>query len=206
MLKKTVLLVLLFTIARFIISCCHCQPSTNYRYTHDSLTICHLDYRTDEMVITTDSTALKNAYGIRLLIDRTVLACKEEPAGSQIIQSTYAFSCGCELDAFIQTDSIVSIKITTLTDFDSLHLKNTDVTSRFYVFKSNAYIPVDMYIKGTRQYEHPSPNNDADVNRLQMSLLLMTPPQFSGIKQFLVEVVLSDGRIFSKTTSTISLI
>lgn len=71
-----ILLVLLFPlIAQFVVSCCDCIAPLIEHYTNNEILVDHLDNRDSTPIIATSNTVLKNAYGIRIHLNRKKTAC-----------------------------------------------------------------------------------------------------------------------------------
>jgi len=89
----------------------------------------------------------KNAYGIRLYLERekVVVACTKKQINSIFIQSAYATICDCPPEfLYFANDSIVSIKIFTVNNFDNQHLENSDVTDYFKV--AGSFSTIESYV------------------------------------------------------------
>lgn len=71
-----ILLVLLFPlIGQFVVSCCDCIAPLIEHYTNNEILVDHLDNRDSTPIIATSNTVLKNAYGIRIHLNREKTAC-----------------------------------------------------------------------------------------------------------------------------------
>lgn len=197
-------IILIFTIPliiQLIVSCCECIDTTFMNYTNCSLEIRNLDNSGELPLITHSTSISKYAYGIRVSITRSEGVCEviNKPL---FIQSAYATSCDCPPEYLYRPlDSIVLVVITTGNDFDSGHLKNSEVSDLFYVFRGNEFTGIPAYVKNleTELYDVVEPAFEFDI-------VLMSPPTIGVEHAFEVSVVLSDGRIHKAQTGKIQLI
>lgn len=205
--KKLILLFfLLVPIAGALFhSCCNCDVETQYgNYSHKTVLLKNLDNSGAEAIESESLQLNKNAYGIRLYLERekVAVACGN-PINSIFVQSAYATSCDCPPDfVYYANDSIVSIKIVAINDFDDLHLKNSDVTDCFRV--ANSFSTIDRHVdKMYYTFEYDFEHWGRDI---KLDLLLMTVPTADNKQQFEVQVALSDGRILKQQTPEVELL
>ena len=184
-----------------VVSCCNCIETTYLNYTHCGLTIKNLDNSGASPVVAQSNSISKNAYGIRLSIKRSENYCELKRNNSFFIQSVYATSCDCPPEfQYMPLDSIVSVKLSTYSDFDSEHLAGSDITGLFYVYSGNEFIEISKYLKHveTELYNLMNPT-------FQFDILLMSPPIIGMAHEFEVLIELSDGRVFKSQTGIINL-
>jgi len=197
---------LLVPIVSVFNSCLECKPPTPASYSHNTLLLKNLDNSGASAVETENLQINKNAYGIRLYIitEKRTFAC-EKQTNSFFIQSAYATSVpDCYDYIYSAIDSIVSIKIFTLNDFDNQHSENSDITDYFRV--AQAYSSIEEYAKNIN-YTHEC--NDFETlpwKDIRIDLFLMTTPTTTNNQQFKIQVKLSDGRILEQQTSEIELL
>lgn len=200
--KKIMLIAMLPLIVEIIVACCDCLEPAIYDYTNCSLTISNLDNSGAEPIVTNLNTILKNAYGIRVSIVREENTCEASRLNSIFIQSSYAFDCLCppELE-YLALDSITSLKIFTLNEFDESHTTDSEISDYFRVFSRDNFSLIDHYINniGTTLYDFDNPT-------LEFDLLLMTPPTHGPEHKFQVTILLSDGRELSAQTEILELV
>ena len=204
--KLIILFFLLVPIANvFFHSCCPCDVETQRRnYSHKTIFLKNLD-NSDEKAIESESLQLnKNAYGIRLYLERekVVTACAKR-INSIFIQSAYATSCECPPEfLYFPSDSIVSIKIFAVNNFDNQHSENTDITHYFRV--AGSFSTVENYV-ANMNYTYA---DDFEYwgQELELDLLLMTAPTANNKQQFEIQVTLSDGRILKQQTLEVELL
>jgi len=186
-------------------SCCDCNVETKHEnYSHKAMFLKNLD-NSGENAIESESLQLnKNAYGIRLYLEREkiVIACAKR-INSIFIQSAYATSCECPPEfLYYPSDSIMSIKIFTVNHFDNQHSNNSDITDYFRV--SGSYSTVENHVANM----HYTYADDFEYwgQGLKLDLLLMTAPTANNKQQFEIQVALSDGRILKQQTTEIELL
>jgi hypothetical protein len=196
MYKKITFLLLFPFIAHFIISCCDCVEPLIYHFTHKTITINNLDNAGSEPAVSTATSIIKAAYGIRIQVDREKTACTG-PARSLFIESAYATKCNCPPEMrLMPKDSITAIKVFTLNDFDSNHLANAEISDYFRVYTPHSFLAITTYLQASKNVLY----NESDLG-IKIDLLLMTTPAMNTQHKFKVQITLSDGRIFEPETS-----
>ena len=208
--KLIILFFLLVPVASVVFhACCPCDVETQHRnYSHKAIFLKNLD-NSGEKAIESESLQLnKNAYGIRLYLEREkIVVARAKPINSIFIQSAYATSCECPPEfLYFPSDSIVSIKIFTVNNFDIQHLENSDVTNYFRV--ADSYSTVDSYVANMRYTFASGYARGVQYweQELKLDLLLMTAPTANNKHQFKIQVELSDGRILEQLTTEIELL
>lgn len=201
--RKILLFLLLPLIAETVISCCHCLEPVLKRYTNKTLLIDNLDNSNNEPVISTSGSVAKTAYGIRIHLSREKIACINR-SRSVFIQSAFAYKCDCPPpNQFLPEDSITSIKVFTVNDFDATHSANSDISDYFKVYTAYlfTFTTIPDYLRNTSPVLYSE--NELEV---KLDLLLMTPPSFNNQHRFRVQITLSDGRVLQQETSEIQLV
>lgn len=184
-----------------LVACCDCYEPMYFNYTNCSMSVSNLDNTGSKPVVTQSNTISKEAYGIRVEINRNENICKVKPNHSIVFQSAYAMSCDCPPELqYLPLDSITDIKLISLNDFDSEHLANADVSNYFYISGGNQFTEISKFIENDYSvlYNFTNPG-------LEFDLLLMFPPTLGTEHQFTVEVELSDGRILNVQTEVLEL-
>jgi len=205
--KLTITFLLLLPIVSVFYSCV-CDVTIKYEsYSHTTLQLKNLDNSGAQITETESLQINKSAYGIRLYLTRekSVVACNKQ-GNSIFIQSAYATSIKCPPEyMYSPKDSIVSIKIKTIKDFDNTHSENSDVTGYFRVahFYSTIkdYVSNMYYTFGDDQEFENSWNKE-----IILDLLLMTAPITNNKQQFEIQVALSDGRLLKQLTTEIEML
>ena len=214
--RLIVLFFLLVPIASALFYSCRCPNiERQYRvFSHKTLSLRNLDNSGREAVESDALQLNKNAFGIRLVLEREVISTSTTPpsrgkqANSVFIQSAYAFSWNC-LPPFTYSanDKIESMKIFSINDFDNQRPANSDITDLFRVTRS--FFTIENFVANHIRYEYPA-DSESDFDRwireLRIDLLLMTPPTANNKHQFEIQVALSDGRVLKQQTTEIELI
>jgi len=205
--KKLIILFFLLVpiVSALFHACCPCDVQTQHKnYSHKALYLKNLD-NSGEKAIETELLQLnKNAYGIRIYLEREkVVIARTKKINSIFIQSAYATSCECPPEfLYFPNDSIVSIKIFTINNFDNQHSENSDITAYFRV--AGSYSTVESHVANMRYtYEY---DFEYWGQELKLDFLLMTAPTANNKQQFEIQVTLSDGRILKQQTPEIELL
>lgn len=188
-----------------LIACCNCPEPVLGQYTNCSLEIQNLDNAGAELNASSNNEIPKKAFGIRLKINLKEDICMRT-VSTLFIPSVNAFSCDC-FPGIISSpiDSITSIQIYTVNEFDPTHPAEADVSDYFHVFEFNEFYGLPEYIDRYTNILFDYYIDDFIVP-LQWDLLLMSPPSLGIEHQFKVQVNLSDGRILSMLTNKVNLI
>jgi hypothetical protein len=201
MTKKLFLLLLFPFMVDLAISCCNCLDTLTHHYTNKTIVVSALDNSGQKPQEISAGSVFKTAFGIRIQLIREKTACINKPP---IVfgQATYAYHCKCPpTDEFLPDDSITTIKVLTLSNFNNDHPANSDVSFYFKVFRSDYFYTIDDYLK----YIGATFYNETEL-QFDFNMLLMTPPASGGAHQFRVQFILSDGRILEHDTPTIDFI
>jgi hypothetical protein len=203
--KKWIILIFLLVPIVNLFYSCVCDVTTKYRsYSHKTLLLINLDNSGKQTIETESSQINKNAYGIRLYLTRekNTVACTKQ-MHSIFVQSAYATSIVCPPEyIYSPTDSILSIKIFTLNNFDNQNSENSEITDYFRV--AHSYSTVENYV--ANMYYTYEDNFEYWWQEMEIDLLLMTAPTANNKQQFEVQITLSDGRILKQQTLEIELI
>ena len=205
--KFTITFLLLFPIVNMFYSCV-CDVTTKYEsYSHKSLLLKSLDNSGAQIVETDNLQINKNAYGIRLYLTRekNVIAHVKQ-INSIFTQSAYALSYDCPPEFFYSpSDSIVSIKIVTINNFDKKNSENSDITDYFKIAHSHSTVNNFVANMGF-SYGIDGEFEDFAGKEIKIDLLLMTAPTVNNHHRFKIQVELSDKRILEQLTAEIELI
>ncbi|RAW00349.1 DUF5034 domain-containing protein [Pseudochryseolinea flava] len=197
---RKVLLVLAVPFLLDVASSCSmgCDVET-YQYVHKDLQVANLDNSGAKAVVTSGEVK-RSAYGIRLSISRDAIAAILHEPGLSF--STKLYASDCIENEYIAKDSITSIKVVSLVNFDEEHGAGSDVSDYFKVGLTGAFTALDDYVN---MYGHQTLNLNGPIQAHEINLLLMTQPE-PGTYQFKLEVTISDGRNFEGTTNEIELV
>lgn len=199
--NKILFLLLFPFIAEVAVSCCDCIDPLIGHYTNKTILVNNIDNSGSEPITATANSVPKEAFGIRTKLNREKIACLS-PSKSFLIQTAYATSCGCPPpNQLLAKDSVTTIQIFTLNDFDTNHPANSDISDYFKIFKGTSFNTITDFINmyNTILYSE---------NELQLSFdaLLMTPPSLNQSHNFKIKITLSDGRTLEGITTLIDLI
>ena len=200
--KRLLLLILLLTPIASIFHSCRC-PDIEAQYitfSHSELRLRNLDNSGATAIASKSLQINRNAYGIRLFLTREKdIVARARQINSFFIQSAYAVSFECPPEyIFTARDSVVSIKIFAVNNFDDEHFAGSEITSLFRIHPSFSTIE-----RAVASIE----NTDEHFLReeLILNLLLMFAPTANNLHQFKVQVELSDGRILEQYTTEVEL-
>lgn len=195
------LIVLLFPLISLIVaSCCDCIDPIIEHYTNKTITVKNIDNSGMLPEVTNANSVPKEAFGIRVQLNREKTAYLNS-FKLFFIQPAYATSCDCPpLNQFEARDSVITIQVFTLNNFDINHDANADVSAYFKVFEKSTFSTLTEFITDYNTLLY-------DDNKLDLTfdMLLMTPPSLTTNHSFKVKITLSDGRIIEGTTNTIEL-
>lgn len=195
------LVLLLPFIANLVVSCCNCLETAIHHYTNKTISLINLDNSGKEPIETSSGRVIKTAYGIGVTLTREKIA-RIDKSKFTLVEAAWAYGCHCPPpDEFLPNDSIVAIRVISLTDFNSSHPANTDVTTYFKVYAPYSFSTPGDFVKATSAILFIETQLQVTFN-----LMLMTPPDTIGLHQFKVQIVLSDGRTLEQNASTIDLI
>jgi len=199
--KKIILVLLIPFIANLVVSCCNCLETAIHHYTNKAIAVINLDNSGKEPLEIASGSVIKTAYGVRVNLTREKIARINKP-NINLVEAAWAYDCRCPPpDEFQPNDSIVAIRVISLTNFNSSHPANTDVSTYFKIYAPYSFSTTDDFVKATSAIFF----NETEL-QVTFNLLLMTPPDSSGPHQFKVQIVLSDGRILEQNAPTIDLI
>ena len=205
--KLIILFFLLVPIANLLFYSCRCDVEQFINYSHQALFLKNLDNSGEKAVESESLQFNKNAYGIRLHLqieEKATIACATQ-INSIFVQSANATTVASCPYVYQAIDSIVSIQVFTINDFDNLHTANSEITEYFKV--AQAYLSVENYVTNlTHTQVHRDDGWLAYYGIIEIDLMLMTTPTANNSHQFKVRVELSDGRVFDEQTTEIELL
>ena len=196
---KLTLLALITPLIFDMMIACKTEHSPGGYYSTKSFSLNNLDNSVSAPFITTSDSVLKRAYGIdmHLIRDQVGFINNTHPFLSQ---SAYAYDPSVDIGLSFPVDSIVSIQIFTIYDFDSSHPASSEITDYFKVYQNYSFTAVKDYFNSLNQL---FPLSDL---QLDIELLLMTAPTMNTKHQFEIKITISDGRILEQETTPINLI
>ena len=205
--KLIILFLLLAPIANSLFYSCRCDVEQFVKYSHKSLLLKNLDNSGEKAVESESLQFNKNAYGIRLYlqIERKVVVASTKQVNSIFVQSANATTVESCPYVYQAIDSILSIQVLTINDFNNLHTANSEITEYYKV--AQTYSSVESYVTNlTHTQTHRDDGGFVHYGKIEIDLMLMTAPTMNNRHQFKVRIELSDGRIFEEETTEIELI
>ncbi|MEM1003530.1 MAG: DUF5034 domain-containing protein [Bacteroidota bacterium] len=198
---KKVLIVLSIPFAvNFFIACCDCLEVNLINFTHCSISLENLDNSGATAQVDSSGQILRTAYGLRVSVQRSENICVRS-SPTLFVHSAYAYDCHCPPpEKFTSLDSIVSINIKTLNEFDDTHPAGTNINDYFNILWFRDYMPLESFNFGLIYLPVDPINEDwmADI-------MLLVPPPERGTHQFEVAIELSDGRILNAKAPIVEL-
>ncbi len=182
-----------------IVSCCDCEPPEDFTYSNCTLVTQNLNNSGPAPIVTNEENVPKEAFGLKVVINRKENVCMKN---TPMLFSTSAYAVFCECfpeTNFNGLDSILSLNIFTINDFDSTHLAGSNVSNYFKAYKGS-YINLDKYAQ-LLQEEFYSLNDTIATG----DILLLNVPDNEGPHQFRTEIMLSDGRTLESISPSIRL-
>ena len=205
--RLIILFFLLVPIANLLFYSCRCDAEQFINYSHQALFLKNLDNSGEKAVESESLQFNKNAYGIRLHLqieEKTAIACATQ-INSFFVQSANATTVEPCPYVYQAIDSVVSIQVFTINDFDNPHTANSEITEYFKV--AQTYLSVENYVTNlTHTQVHRDNGWFAYYGIIEIDLMLMTTPTANNSHQFKVRVELSDGRVFDEQTTEIELL
>jgi hypothetical protein len=197
MIKKIVILVLIFNLISIIQSCC----TEEYEYKWTDVRIDILDNAGELPILTTNYPVNKKALGFRIALSDTAIQIVQ---GFRLMNTTYATSCG---QNYTRTHNLVSLKIKTLFEYSQKYPGGSDITGLFMGRESentkSAYASIEDTI--SKINEKPRTYSTVYTGYIDFDLYLLDTTAITGEQRFEVELKMSDGTVFTQQTDTIAL-
>ncbi len=190
---KAFLLLLLTELVITIIGCCE----EHHLYNISSFQIVNLDNSQQYPVESTGNEIAARAFGLRAKIENEYFVLNPD---NQFGSSAMATSC---TEYFNLKNTLVALDIITLSEFDSLHNQNSDITAYFVSRNAGAtnenYITVPSLISSINSTEI-----EYQANR-SYDFYLLHEPAADSVFQFVINFYFKDGSILSDTSQQIIL-
>ncbi|GHT22338.1 hypothetical protein AGMMS4957_12430 [Bacteroidia bacterium] len=204
--KVLIFILLVLPLVDVLYSCCGCGDVkiAHLNYLYKSFSLKNLDNGGESAVVSDLEQINKNVYGIRVFLQVEKIAPKKSGSSTRLgfISPAYATICfECPEEIFSPRDSVTSVKVFTLNDFDEEKSKNSDISEYFKV--AHSFSSIDDYERYLNlEYDYMP----VDYT-IRFDFLLMKAPQGTREKhKFKVQIALSDGRILEQETTEIELI
>lgn len=196
------LIILALPLLDVFYACCNCGDDTEEKfYVNTGFALKNIDNSGQEPLESTSANINKNAYGMRLYVNRQSLAFLKKQINQPIFsQSAYAMSCDCPPEVtYNYKDKAESIKIITLNDFNTDKSANSEITEYFKI--SKRYTDVNELIKGLN-YDFSYKLKETEY----FDLLLMVPPLESNVQHQFKIVITFENRPTVELVTTVNLI
>lgn len=209
--KKTVLVLLLPIFAQVLVSCwCNCNEPKYGTYTNKGFYEVKNLENAEFLNTTTMESIPKTAFGLRIEMQRDIVSQRQSPK-TEILPSAYAMSpCECPYNKLTAKDSVTTVNIFTVNDFDDKHLAGSDVSDYFrYVNRNSSNGVIKKYATLTEFVkEEPTAIFNADFykNTKIIDFLMMETPKLGTKHNFRIKIAFSDGRVVEATSLPINLI
>src|SRR5882762_11485505 len=124
-----------FITCLLVICGCHCDPVTIRNYDYSNFMALNLDNTGPEPVIASGNSVPKEAYGLRINTDISII-------GSTPPINNSGSDLRCVKTQWHPLRSIQSITIISTDDFDSSHPAGSDLTGLFKIFTGTSYAAI----------------------------------------------------------------
>lgn len=193
-LKRTLLWALLLFLLETLLIACNCPEPGSLRYANEQLTAINLDNAAVAPRVSDSDSVNKNAYGIRINIERTLVAATQ--GHWDFGNSAYANRRECFAAEYHPASAIETIRIITLHDFDATHQAGADLSAYFKQVKSGKFSELESLYDVAAQVFYGN-----ILMPLEADVLLIKAPEYTGIHAFVVEAYLQDGTVMKDTTT-----
>jgi hypothetical protein len=157
---------------RYIIPC----TSINTPFTWDTIFTNNLNNQYESVMLSSNDSVPKKAYGIRLNFKIT-------PYAGTVSSDSCAY--------LVPSDTIIDIKILTIYDFDAIHLANSDVSDYFEIASpasgNQSYNTGYSYISFSSIKDYLAETTDQSQFH-QLDFLLTTSPQLNTKNEFKIVI------------------
>jgi len=184
---------------------CDDNPNRNFIYAElqSAVNSCVLSDSTFQFMALTSDSLPKEQLGIQLNLNGTIVFSEPETKHMPGFINT-AYACSCPETMYFTADSISSIKIITLNNFDSTHVAGSDVTGYFrvpeYDYSGGKAKVIQKPMEDYFQYSYSGPGPGFYLN-----IYLNRFPQNEGYAKFKIRVFTVNGKVFENETEAIYL-
>jgi hypothetical protein len=181
-------------------ACCNCADEISYRFIVNKIEIANLDNSGISPVPVQGDAVNKKAYCLRIAMTTTKVAFQKNVTPNLFVQTASAQDCFCNGGFYGQmTDTLLSLHIYTVNDFDSTHKAGSEINSYFF---SDGRYP----LAANGSFNQPLYSYDFASPSYVYNYMLMHEPQFSSLCQFKVEINFSDNKKYELLTQPINLL
>lgn len=198
--NKVLFLFLLFLSVDVFMACCRCDFSKVGVFYHKSIGLQHIDNRGEKPVLVSTDTLNKNAYGMRVMFTRDLVA-NATNTFSLMSSSAYAMKCDCANDYITSGDTVSQIQCFTLYDFDANHPANSDISDYWRALSYEKLVELDKLRSSLNEMF----KNEQDLSK-SVDILMIQAPTTGTIHQFKIVLTLSNGKTIEQTSTPIYLL
>ena len=181
-------------------ACCNCADEIFYQFKVNKVEVSNLDNSGIVPVPTQGDTVNKKAYCLGIIMTTTKVALQKNAVPNLFVQTASAqVDCFCGGGFYGQmADTLLSLRIYTVNDFDSTHRAGAEINSYFFSDGRYPLAANGLFNQPLYSYDFASPS-------YVYNYMLMHEPQFSSLCQFKVEVDFSN-RKYELLTKPINLL
>lgn len=183
---------------RLFFSCCDCgsgDGESNRPASVDEMSVLMLNNSGKDPIEVESGTIPKAAFGIKMILHVAQFANFTNNRSGSFFTAAYACSCD---NPYRLDDEIMSIKITTINDFNSEYAAESEVSELFKVLRNEHYFTLDEYIT------KPLLGYDQYPAQFESYLYLLVAPE-SGVHQFRIDLEFESGLALSALTNEVTL-
>lgn len=204
--RNSVLIGVLYYLLVLVNACCHCEPTRNRFFTTEGINGRNIEFKFVGDTIFEYHTPSKDSfekmkYGIQIQFD-TKESVRTNFQFNGLIPSAYA--CKCEPEKYFAKDTLKSIRIFTLRNFNSSHPEGSEI-SEYFKFLKQATTPgriSKISIEESIAQMATSTFTPYDNYQFYLDNIPDTP---HSKMEFEIVTEFSNGKILKDTTSQITL-
>jgi hypothetical protein len=197
MIKKGIVIMVIAFTGRLFFSCCDCgsgDDDSGRPASVDEMNVLMLNNSGKDPIEVESGTIPKEAFGIKMILQVAQFANFTNRSGSFF---TAAYACSCD-NPYRLDDEIISIKITTISDFNSEYAAESEVSELFKALLNEHYFTLDEY------RTKPLLAYDRYPAQFESYFYLLVAPE-SGVHQFRIDLEFESGLALSALTNEITL-
>lgn len=207
MIRKVLFITVVYYTFIAISGCyCLCKDENKqfiYSELETALNICLVSDSSYQYTPLYSDSLAKDALGIMLSLNGTVVFTRPQTKYIPSLVNT-ANACKCGGTIFSTADTLSSITITTLNNFDSTHTAGADVTAYFkvpdYDYSTGSRKVIQSPIASYLQYA-----NGGYAPGFYTAIYLAQFPQYEGYAQFRIKATLQSGKVLEAVTQKVYL-
>lgn len=190
--RKVIFVLIVIFLTRLVTSCCRCDEPGKMHYFFDTISVHNLDNSGEYDCVSTSEYISKEAFGLQIELTIKKESNHFRPRSINF-SAANATSCECVYEQYLPKDTISSLSVFTVNDFDGKHIAESDISPYFKVVTPNGFISINEYLKLPETiYENWLPEKE------QITLyLLQSPTNLEEKHSFKVEIGFSNGELVS---------